>query len=201
MKKIFLLFLITIPLRSISQVSSSRYTDTYKEEIDKTIFRLMMTLSLDETLTIAGCYEHEIYKPLTVVVKAGPVISRDYLLRDAYGNEQYNWYIKAAAAAEVRCYYNLKRRIRHEKTIRNFSGYYVSLEPFVVSSSLVLINNDHAGTIPAKAGVYLNIGFHKQTRHTYFNAFFGTRFFGSIYENSNSFLDVIHAGVTIGRAF
>ena len=183
------------------QVKSSTYADTYKEEVDKNIFRVMSTLGLDESQAITACYEHEIYKPLSFLLKAGPSLTGKFTSKDAFGNEQYAWSVRAVASAEVRCYYNLKRRVRHEKTIRNFSGYYISLEPFVISNPLIIVNDPNNDLSNGKAGIYLNIGFQKQVRHFYFNAFFGTRFFGQIYSNSNSFLDVIQAGVTIGRAF
>lgn len=186
---------------SFCQVKSSTYADTYKDEIDKNIFRVMMTLALDESLAIKACYEHEIYKPLSFLLKAGPSFSRKSISNDAFGNEQYAWSLRAVASDEIRCYYNLKRRVRHEKTIRNFSGYYISLEPFVISNPLIIVNDPNSELSNGKAGIYLNIGFQKQVSHFYFNAFLGTRFFGQIYSNSNSFLDVLPAGVTIGRAF
>lgn len=200
MKSLFLFFLL-LPKIAVCQTASSKYADTFKEEIDKNIFRVMLTLALDESLDIKACYEREICKPLSFVIKAGPSFSREYISTDAWGNEQYQWAVKAVASGELRCYYNLKRRIRHEKTIRNFSAYYLSLEPFVMSSPLIYLNNAGEGSQPATAGAYINIGFQKQVRHTYFNLFFGTRFFGKIYAHSVDVFDIIHAGVTIGRAF
>ena len=201
MKPLIFLLLLTISQITNCQRAASKYAGTYKEEVDKNIFRVMATAALDESLTFSLCYEHEIYKHFTIVVKAGPTFSFKYASRDAFGNDEYMISLKGVASAELRCYYNLNRRLKHKKTVRNFSAYYVSLEPFVISSPVFILNNTDAETSPGKSGVYINIGFQKQISRAYFNAFFGTRFFGSIYSHSVDVFDIIQGGITFGRVF
>ncbi|MEP7107639.1 MAG: hypothetical protein ABI760_06640 [Ferruginibacter sp.] len=198
--KMFLLFLLLTPhITNCQPVPGDN--DPHKMEIEKNIFRELLTLSIDGSLAVTGCYEHEIYRPFTVVVKAGPSFGREEILNNIWGNEQYRFTLSGVASCELRYYYNLGRRIRLEKTTRNFSAGYLSLEPFVVSKSIILINKAEAETKPSHAGVYINIGLQKQINRTYFNAFFGTRFGGKIYETSVTVFDIIHGGATIGRVF
>lgn len=200
--KFLLIVALLITQNAFCQFAPSEEADLHKMEINKDIFRVMMTTSIDASLTFSGCYEHSIFKSLTAVVKAGPSISWEDNFNDAIDYNEYRWFLKVVASAELRYYYNLRRRIRLEKTTRNFSACYFSLEPFLKSRSLIILNKYGAESKPGKAGIYINIGYQKQVRRTYLNAFFGTRFFGNIYSNSvDVFDDILQVGVTIGRAF
>jgi hypothetical protein len=186
--KIFILFLFIIPQLAICQVDPLKYEDPYKMDIDKHIFRLLCTFTLGRSLLFTGCYEHEIKRPFTVVVKAGPsIFAGDNSADDGIA-------LAAIASGELRYYFNLNRRIKHEKTIRNFSAGYLSLEPFVISKSLTILNDSGAEEKPASAGVYINIGFQRQVKRSYVNVFFG-----KIYSNSVDVFDIIQGGVAFGH--
>jgi hypothetical protein len=199
--KFHFLLLLLISQRAICQFIPPGEQDLHKMEINKNIFRVLMTTLIDESFAFTGCYEREIFKPFTIVVNAGPYISWDENLRGARDYNQYRWTLKAVASCELRYYFNLRRRIRLEKTTRNFSAGYLSLEPFVASKSLIILNRSGAEPKPGNKGVFINIGYQKQFRRTYFNAFFGTRFGGRVYENSVDVFDIIQGGLAIGRAF
>jgi hypothetical protein len=190
--KIFLLSLFIIPQLAICQVNLLKYEDPYKMDIDKHIFRLLCTFTTGENLLFAACYEHEIKGPFTMVLKAGPSIFADD------NSVDYGIALAATASGELRYYFNLNRRIKYEKTIRNFSAGYLSLEPFVISKSLTILNDSGVEEKPASAGAYLNIGFQRQVKRSYVNVFFGTRFFGRIYSNSVDVFDIIQGGVAFG---
>ncbi|MGZ8559930.1 MAG: hypothetical protein ACXWWC_16425 [Chitinophagaceae bacterium] len=191
--KFFLLLPVIIPQIAICQFDPVKYEDPYKNDIDKHIFRLMGTASLVSSLAFAGCYEHEIKKPFTVVVKAGPSF-----WADEYSSEN-GIELTAIASGELRYYFNLRRRVKYEKITRNFSASYLSLEPFVKSKSLTVLDQSGTDEKPSSAGVYINIGFQKQVKRSYINAFFGTRFFGKIYSNSVDVFDIIQGGIAFGR--
>lgn len=198
----YFLFLLLITQLAFCQVNSPKDAYYNKWEIDKDIFRIMMTLSTDASLSFTGFYEREIKRPFTVVLKAGPAITREYLSTDVWGDDEYRWTLNAIAAGELRYYFNLNRRIKHEKTTRNFSAGYLSLEPYVLSKSLLILNRLDAEDKSGSAGAYINIGFQKQVNATTcYGAFFGTRFPGKIYSHSVDVLDIIHGGITIGRVF
>lgn len=190
--KFFLFPFFIIPQIAICQVNLLKYEDPYKMDIDKHIFRLMCTFNTGENLLFTGCYEHEIKRPLTMVLKAGPSIFADD------NSVEYGIALAAIASGELRYYFNLNRRIKHEKTIRNFSAGYLSLEPFVISKSLTILNNSGTEEKPASAGAYINIGFQRQVKRSYVNVFLGTRFFGKIYSNSVDVFDIIQGGVAFG---
>ena len=190
--KIFILSLFIVPQLAICQVDPLEYKDPYRMDIDKHIFRLLCTFTTGENLLFIGCYEHEIKRPFTVVIKTGPSIFA------GDNSVDYGIALAAIASGELRYYFNLNRRIKHEKTVRNFSAGYLSLEPFVISKSLTILNDSEAEEKPASAGTYLNIGFQRQVKRSYVNVFFGTRFFGKIYSNSVDVFDIIQGGVAFG---
>ncbi|MGE5106289.1 MAG: hypothetical protein ACM3H8_02000 [Sphingobacteriales bacterium] len=200
--RIILLCLFFVPIFSIAQFDRASTGDPHKSEINKDIFRANATLSIDSRLSITANYEHEIKRPFTFVLKAGPSFSRDYITTDAFGEEQYRFTMNVVASGELRYYFNLRHRIKLEKTTRNFSAGYLSLEPFVSTKPFAILNNDKDyDPQPTKTGVYLNLGFQKQVRKTYFNAFFGTRADTKIYNHNEDVFDIIQGGVTVGRAF
>lgn len=195
--KFYFLMLILITQTALGQSRYEDNEDPFKTEIDKNIFRTLLSLSTDNQFSIQINFEHQIYKSFTFFLKAGPAISRSKIFfPNDYG--EYRFAFSAIASGELRYYFNLKRRIRLEKTTRNFSASYLSLEPFVTSKSLLIINNNGGEPKNANKGVYINLGFQKQVHKTYYHAFFGTRFGGKIYENSVDVSDIIHLGIGIG---
>lgn len=202
MRKIFL-FSLLFPFLAKSQMIKDNTTeiDPLKMEISKNIFRVLLSASTDTKFSITGNYEREIIKPLTLFFKAGPAYSREYVNTDAFGTKQYKWIFNAIASGEFRYYYNLKRRTRLQKTVRNFSAFYLSFEEQLVSSPIFIINKSGNEELKGGNREFVNIGYQYQKQTTYYNFFFGTRFPGKIYSNTPTGIELVHAGVTIGRAF
>lgn len=202
MKNILLVILL-LPLCGVSQFmpANTNKADPHKEEINRDIVRLLLSLATDTKLTFTASYEREIAKPLTLVLKAGPGIDRQYDSIDVYGEKQYSWAINAMASAELRCYIGLRKKAMQNKTVRNFSAFYFSAEVLAKSGALIRINNPDIGRTSGYTRPYLNIGYQKQVRKNYYNIFFGTRFPGRVYGEAVSGLDLLHAGIAVGRVF
>jgi hypothetical protein len=189
------LFLFFIPAASICQVGSSTDDDPYKMEITKNILRAMCTFTMEVSTEFTICYEHEIKRPFTLVLKTGPsLFTGDPSSDDGVG-------LTATASGELRYYYNLNRRKKLKKTIRNFSATYFSLEPFIKSKYLIIAKGPGVESLTKNSGAYVNIGFQKQFKRFYLNTYFGIRSPGKIYSNSVDVLDIIHGGITIGHVF
>jgi hypothetical protein len=201
--KNMLLLVLLLPMHAVSQYLpvSVKETDPHKDEINKDIARFLISLSTDTKITFAASYEREIARPLTLVLKAGPGIDRQYDSVDAYGQKQYSWVINAMASAELRCYTGLRRRAMRGKTVRNFSAFYISAEVLAKSDALIRINKPDSDRTAGYTRPFINIGYQKQFKKTYYNIFFGTRFPGKIYDNAVSGLDLLHTGISIGRVF
>jgi hypothetical protein len=204
-KQIFmrLLFLfLLLPFFAKSQIikDNSKEIDPNKMEINKNIFRLLLSVSTDTKFSVTGNYEREIKKPFTLFFKAGPAFNREYIDTDAFGTEEYKWLFNAIASGELRCYYNLNRRIKFQKTVRNFSAFYLSLEEQLISKPILIINKSGDEVLKGTNSEFINIGYQYQKNTTYYNVYFGARLPGQIYNNTPTG-ELLHAGVTIGRAF
>gem|GEM_PF-6215326 len=201
--KYLILLVLLFPLLAISQTSIDRSDELEpgKTEINKNIFRVLMSLSTDTRFSVTGSYEREIMKPFSLVLKAGPAFSKEYITTDPFGTEKHRWLLSLAASGEFRYYFNLSHRLKNQRTIQNYSGWYFSLEELLQTKPILIINKSGDETLSAGNRTYLNIGFQKQDKQTYYNFFAGTRFPGKIYENSVDVFDIIHGGITIGRVF
>jgi hypothetical protein len=202
MRRIFLLLAI-LPFFATAQIikDNSKEVDPNKMDITKNIFRMLLSLSTDTKFSLTANYEREIKKPFTLYFKAGPAINREDVGPDAFGEEQYKWFFNAIASGEVRYYYNLNRRTRLQRTIRNFSAFYVSLEEQLVSKPIFIINNSGNEVLNGKNRQFVNIGFQYQKNETYFNLYFGTRFPGYVYSHTPTGIELLHGGIVIGRVF
>ncbi len=202
MKNIVWLLLL-LPIFAAAQYPALpvKETDPHKDEINKDIGRVILSLCTDTKITLTGSYEREIARPLTLVLKAGPGIDRQYDSLDAYGEKQYSWVINAVATAELRCYIGLRKRTMQQKTVRNFSGLYISAEVLVKSGALIRISNPDTDRTAGYTRPFINIGYQKQVKKTYYSLFFGTRFPGKAYSNAVSGLDLLHGGIALGRVF
>ncbi|HWJ27864.1 MAG TPA: hypothetical protein VNS32_15065, partial [Flavisolibacter sp.] len=160
-----------------------------------------LSLATDTKFFTHAAYERGLFRPFTLLFKAGPAFDREYLFTDIYGTEQYKWFLNVAASGELRYYFTLNHRIKHERTVKNFSGPYFSLEENVWSKPLIIFNKTGGESLTGGHGTYINLGYQKQVSLTYYNIYFGTRFPGKIYEQSVDVFDIIHAGISIGRVF
>jgi hypothetical protein len=201
--KFFLLAVLLLPLIVLCQPGqfNPKEEDPHKSEINKDIFRAFLSLATDTKFSFNANYEREIAKPFTLFVKGGPAIDRRYIATDAFGSKQYSWVLNAAASAELRWYFNLNNRIRRQKTTRNFSAAYISIEELLRSSPLIVINKNRDEIPAGSAAAFINIGLQKQHKKAWYNLFFGTRFPGRVYENSVTGFDLLHAGISIGKVF
>ena len=194
MRFILLLLFVLFNRLALCQDTVFKDEEYYSKLIDKNIGRGTLTLQPGFELTASLCYERELRRPFTFVLKAGPAVftnpgSGDGVLE-----------FSLIASGELRWYFNLLKRIKHEKATRNFSAAYLSLEPFVRSNALLVFKRTGYEGRPVMPGVYLNIGAQKQVKRTYFALYCGIRFIG----DPNSYeevMDVIHAGLVFGRVF
>ena len=202
MRQLFL-FLFLLPFFAKSQIikDNTKEIDPNKMEINKNIFRVLLSASTDTKFSMTGNYEREIKKPFTLFFKAGPAFNREYVNTDAFGTNQYKWLFNAIASGELRYYHNLNRRTKLQKTVRNFSAFYLSLEEQLLSKPIFIINKSGDEVLKGKNSEFINIGYQYQKNTTYYNIYFGTRFPGQIYSNTPTGIELLHGGVTIGRAF
>ena len=179
---------------AIGQAIHSRETDMFSSDIEKNIFRLTL-MAYDDGWPLTFSYEREIKKPFTVVLKAGP----SFTVRE-FGpiDDPYQYCINVFASAEFRYYYNLRRRIRKEKKVRNFSGIYLSLEQNVRSGPIALINESRSEAVDASSGTFINIGYQKQFKQGYFNVFIGPKMNLTDLKQGIVSADTFHFGIALG---
>lgn len=202
MKRLFILFFL-FPLFTESQIIklNDKEVDPDKSTIEKNIFRAIFSAATDTKLSLVGSYEREILKPVTLFLKAGPAFNRVYDSTDAFGEKQYEWIFNLIGSAEVRYYFNLKRRTKHQKTTKNFTACYFGVEELLRSSSLFILNKAGNEKIAGLNAPFINVGYQNQFNRTYYHIFFGARFPGKVYSNSVTVFDLLHLGVAIGRVF
>ena len=192
-KNCLILFSIFVFQTAICQVYPTKPEDPFKMEIEEHNFRGMLNFVLENKLEIAVNYEHKIINPFTFLIKIGPTIVPDHIYDDEAGEIE----ISAMGSVEFRYYFNLKRRIRLAKTVRNYSASYISIEPFARSNSLVVFDNPGDEETPGRFDVYLNIGFQRQFKRSYFAAFAGV-VLRDVYDESNGF-NFVRIGFSVGR--
>lgn len=199
----FTYLLIVLPLFAKSQIVkiNDKEIDPDKSKICKDIFRVSISASTDTKFSVAGNYEREIFKAFTFFIKAGPAYNRQYDSTDAFGNKQYEWIFNVIGAAEIRYYFNLHRRNRLQKTTKNFTACYLSIEELLRSSPVFILNKSGKEHIAGSNAPFINIGYQHQFKQTYYHIFFGTRFPGDIYAHTVSVLDLLHGGISIGLVF
>lgn len=202
MRRLIIFFLL-FPCFTNGQIIKDKTEgiDPNKMMISKNIFRILLSASSDTKFSIAGNYEREIIKPITFVAKVGPAYDRQFTYRDIAGNDQYKWLFNFSASAELRIYYNLKRREKTNKTVKNFSAFYFSIEEQIISKPIYIINKTGNEDLKGRNAEFINIGYQYEKLGTYYNIFFGTKLPGPIYNNVVSGLDLLHIGISIGRAY
>jgi len=191
-KNCLILFSIFVFQTAIGQVYPTKPEDPYKMEIEEHNFRGMLNFVLENKLEIAVNYEHKIIKPFTFLIKTGLTSVAGHVYNDEAQIE-----LSAMGSVEFRYYFNLKRRIRLAKTVRNYSASYISIEPFARTNPLVIYDNPGEEETPGRFDVYLNIGFQRQFKRSYFAAFAGV-VLRDVYDESNGF-NFVRIGFSIGR--
>jgi hypothetical protein len=199
MLKNFIILLLLTPLCSTAQViPGAMEADPAQSAINKDVARVLLSLATDTKASFTINYERAIVKPITLFLKAGPGVDRQFDSTDIYGQKQYSWVINAMASAELRFYIGLSKRAKQNKKVANFSGLYLSTELLAKSGALIRISNPNSDRTTGFVRPYINIGYQKQVKTTYYGIFFGTRFPGRVYGDAVSGLDLLHAGISAG---
>ena len=141
---------------SHTAVCQNKQTDSSCTEMQKNIFRCIITFPffpLDESTSITATYEREIKRPFTFVLQTGPSFS---IHKFGTSNNPYQSSINAFASGEFRYYFNLNRRIKKGKLVKNFSTNYFSLQQYVVTNPLLIINDSRA--FYGNSSSFINVG-------------------------------------------
>lgn len=166
----------------------------FSKDIEKNIFRATLTLIApdDEGWPLLFSYEREIRKPFTVVLGAGPSFR-------GTSNEQGELSIHGYASVELRYYFNLRHRIKKEKTVRNFSATYLSIQESLFSGPVALVNMLSENAAVGKARTFLNLGLQKQFKQGYLNLYLGPGLhFNDLDKGEWVMIDDFHVAITFG---
>lgn len=177
------------------QIDRSKEVDQFANVIEKNVFRLMLTVVglFEEGAPLTFSYERQILKPVTAVLHVGPYLSRTTSLDDGR-----SFAINGYASAELRYYFNLFRRIRKEKVVRNFSASYLSIEHNFISNPLFVLNQSSADAAQSGSKTYMNVGRQRQFKQGYLNVFIGPSI--NVKELVDGFIvfDDFHIGISLG---
>jgi len=187
-------FFITLILLGSVTSSYAQEKDMFSKDIEKNIFRASFTCIFpdDEGWPLTFSYEREIRKPFTIVIGVGPSFR-------GTSNETGELAIHGFVSAEFRYYFNLVHRIKKEKTVRNFSATYLSLQESLFSGPLALINLSSENAAKGKARTFLNLGLQKQFKRTYLHIFLGPGLhFNDLDKGEWVLIEDFHAGIAFG---
>ena len=186
--------LITVILLLSGTSCRAQQKDMFAMDIEKNIFRASFTLIApdDEGLPFLFSYEREIRKPFTLVISAGPSFR-------GLGAGSSGYVIHGFASAELRYYFNLMRRIKKEKTVRNFSATYLSIQESLLSGPIALVNVLSVTAAKGKARTFLNLGIQKQFKQKFLNLYLGPGLhFNDLDKGEWVLIDDFHVGFTLG---
>jgi hypothetical protein len=185
---------------ALAQQTTSHNKDIHAMDISRNIFRVVINYSVpdDEGSGLILNYEHEIKRPFTFILKAGPTVHVGG--SDAFGNDD-KFTFNLLAAGELRYYFTLLHRIKKEKPVQNFSGLYLSLEQYILSNPVALINEERKDAYEGSTGAFLQVGYQKQLGKFYLNAYVGPRLYGNDFGRGDRSLNGFHGGIAIGIVF
>ena len=187
-------FFISLILLASVTCSYAQGKDMFSKDIEKNIFRASFTCIIpdNEGWPLTFSYEREILKPFTIVIGAGPSFR-------ATSNEKGELAIHGFASVEFRYYFNLMHRIRKEKTVRNFSATYLSLQESLFSGPVALMNMRSENAAQGQARTFLNLGLQKQFKRGYFHIFLGPGLhFNDLDKGEWVLVEDFHAGIAFG---
>jgi hypothetical protein len=138
----------------------------YKNTIDESMSRLVVSFP---NPLINFQYERKINEEMSVLAKTGLAFSIG--ASGLVSNGKVVSQVSSLSSLEYRYYYNKKRRQRQGKSIRNFSAWYIGLEPYLKSNSIASINEGKRIN-NGSAGVFLNLGVQKQSSKNLYGAFY-----------------------------
>lgn len=114
-------------------------------------------------------YEIPLKKNVTLLLKSGfnfTLASSAALNRDKI-RSQVSW----LSSIETRYYYSLYRRIKNNKSVKNYSAGYIGLEPYYRSNSIAAINESKQIN-NGSYGAFVNLGFQNQSEKNVYTAFY-----------------------------
>ena len=166
----------------------------FSKDIEKNIFRASLATIVpdDEGSPLLFSYEREIHRPFTVVAGTGTSFRPGSV-------DEGELAIHGFATIELRYYFNLMHRIKKEKTVRNFSATYLSLQESLFSGPIALLNVSSKNAASGKARTFLNLGIQKQFKQKFVNLFLGPGLhFNDLEKGEWVMIDEFHAGITFG---
>ncbi len=138
----------------------------YKNTIDESMSRLVVSLP-NPILNFQ--YERKINEQMSALAKTGLAFSIG--ASGLVSNGKIISQVSSFSSLEYRYYYNKNRRQRLGKSIRNFSAWYIGVEPYLKSNSIASINEGKRIN-NGSAGVFLNLGVQKQSSKNLYGAFY-----------------------------
>lgn len=203
MKKYLCVLFILFSQTAFCQDSLKTIDKSYEQNIDKNILRLILTFPLSpdyEETTISLSYERQMHRSFTILASAGPGF---HLRKFGPENQRYQLTINAFAAVEFRYYFLFLHRLKRERSVLNFSGPYFSLAQNIFSNPIALLNQPKNEAFQGSTYTSFNLGYHKQYRKFYMNAFFGVNIFSINLSKDypNEQLAKIRGGLQIGMVF
>jgi len=174
--------------------SRAQEKDMFSKDIEKNIFRASFTTIAphDEGWPFLFSYEREIHRPFAIVAGIGPSFRISFAGQDELA-------IHGLATIELRYYFNLLHRIKNEKTVRNFSATYLSLQESLFSGPIALFNVSSETAAKGQARTFFNLGIQKQYKQNFISIFLGPGLhFNDLEKGEWVMIDDFHVGFTFG---
>ncbi len=153
-KNSFMRYLVTVTFLFFFIKSYNQ--EDYTKIIEPNIFRAYIAAPVN---LLGVHYEHKLKQNISIAGKVG--LNFAIGISSTLSEGRVRIQTSLLSSVEARYYFNIKRRDERNKTIQNFSGWYLGLEPFVRTHSLFAINEVKKNN-NGLTGVFVNLGFQKQ---------------------------------------
>lgn len=196
--KIFILILA--PFFCYSQKTNE--SDNFRDSINSNIFRIVITRNTPNSISLQ--YERRIRNSFTFLVETGPTVDIK-----TFGNiedptkSKYQFSISFFGSLETRYFFNLKHRIKKGKPVHNFSAFYISLQEYLLSNPVILINQKASQAFQGNIQTFLNVGWQKQFKSYYFHVFAGPSLARKTFSKYflDQYINKFQVGLSFGFAF
>lgn len=141
----------------------------FSKEKNKNVLRLKATSPI---FTLGVELQTQILKDITLVPKVGATVIK--LQKSSTGgvtNGKIFVQYGILSSLEFRYFIDQKKRERTNKVTRNYSGWYLGIEPFILSNS-VAATNTSVEKKNGSIGTFLNIGFQLQSSKKFYSGYF-----------------------------
>ena len=166
----------------------------FYKDLSRNIFRASLSFIApdDEGLPILFSYERTLLKPITLIVAGG--ISFGNLYKDEGAVAVHGF-----GSVEMRYYLNLKRRLKKDKYVRNYSAIYLGLQESFLSGPIALMGISRENAAKANARTFLNLGIEGQFKRKFVNIFLGPGLhFNDLEKGEWVLVEDFHVGLTLG---